>query len=364
MGHTQERQVSSDDSLESKANRLGSEAHGSKKIFVNAVISVLDQGNVVQNKKRRDRRGRSPRRLEKAHDARATERPLKNESCDVTGKETLRQIQFPCRSKTEESLFSRKFEETIGQSGNVTKNSPQGDLTLPLVRVDQSSPYTENPNKEVESNTMENVTSKRHSGKLELENTSITENTPQASTKDRCSKRRRSFDRKVVNKVGDSGKCRGHGDAFVSQTRQRSHVSEQSDAEGNDNQENCKQQSASGNADDHCQREDKTKESARRSELKTPEVVRNHQGCNDNKTAKCSDFNRNSKKGSSRSERDLAVRTQRRLKSSDGAFRKDIREIDRSGNPRSEGERKKGSSSRWQKSYDGTSEKDRGEKEN
>ena len=409
MGHTQERQVSSDVSLESKPNRLGSEAHSSKKIFVNAVISVLHQGNVVQDKKRRDGPERSPRRLDKARDVQATERPLKNESCDVEGKETHRKIQFPCRLKTEESLFSRKFEETIGQGGDLTKNCPQGDRTVLLDGEDQSLPNTENsrPDNEVESNTVENATSEQHSSKRELEKISITENTPQASTKDRCSRRRRSFarkldnkdggsgkcgrhgdaavsqtentpqastkdrcsrrrrsfDRKLDNKDGDSGKCGRHGDAAVSQTRQRSHVSEQSDAGENDNRENGKQQSASGNGDDHCQKGNKKKESARMPEVRRPEVVRNHQGCNDNKAAKCSDFNRNSKNGSSKSERDLALGNQRnQLKSSDGASRKDTREIDRSGNPRSESERKKGSSIR-RKSHDVTLEKDRGEKD-
>lgn len=367
MGHTQERRVSSDVSLESKPSRLGSEPHRSKKIFVNAVISALVQGNVVQNKKRQDGRGRSPRRLDKARDVQATERPLKNESCDVEVKETLREIQFPCRSKTEESLFSGKFEETMGQSGDLTKNCPQGDRTVPLDGEDQSSPNTENCGNEVESNAVENATSERHSGKRELEKISVKENTPQASAKDRCSRRRRSFDRKLENKVGDSGKCRRHGDAAVSRTRQRSHVSEQSDAEGKDKQENGKHmqqtESASENVDDHSQRGNKTKEIARKSELKRPEVVRNHQGSNDNKTVKCSVFNRDSKNGSSRSERDLAVGNQRRRKSSDGASRKDIREIDHSGKARSESERKKGSSFRRQKSYDGTSEKDRGEKD-
>ena len=365
MGHTQERHVSSDVSLESKPNRHGSEAHSSKKIFVNAVNSVLHQGNVVQDKKRRDGRERSPRRLDKARDVQATKRPLKNESCDVEGKKTHREIQFPCRSKTEESLFSRKFEETVGQGGDLTKNCPQGDRTVSLDGEDQSSPNTENPrsDNEVESNTVENATSEQHSSKRELEKFSITENNPQASTKDRCSRRRRSFDRKLDNKDGDSGKCGRHGDAAVSQTRKRSHVSEQSDARENDNRENGKQRSASGNGDDHCQKGNKTKESAKRSELKRPEVVRNHQGCNDNKAAEYSDFNRNSKNGSSKSERDLALGNQRnQLKSSDGASRKDIREIDRSGNPRSESERKKGSFIR-RKSYEGTLEKDRGEKD-
>ncbi|XP_067047135.1 semenogelin-1-like isoform X9 [Acropora muricata] len=363
IGHTQERQVSSDVSLESKPNRLGSEAHSSKKIFVNAVISLLHQGNVVQDKKRRDGRERSPRRLDKARDVQATERPLKNESCDVEGKKAHREIQFPCRLKTEESLFSRTFEETIGQGRDLTKSCPQGDLTVPLDGEDQSLPNTENRDNEVESNTVENATSERHSSKRELEKISITENTPQASTKDRCSRRRRSFDQKLDNKDGDSGKCGRHGDAAVSQTRQISHVSEQSDAGENDNRENGKQHSASGNGDDHCQKGNKTKESVKRSELKRPEVVRNHRGCNDNKPAKCSDFNRNSKNGSSKSERDLALGNQRnQLKSFDGASRKDTREIDRSGNTRSESERKKGSSVR-RKSHDVTLEKDRGEKD-
>ena len=373
--------MSSDISLEREPNRLRSEAHGLKKIFINAVISVLDQGNVVQNKKRRDQRGRRFRRLDKTGDAQAQERPLKNESCDVEDEKTHREIQFPCRSKTEESLFSREFEETRGQSVDLTKNCPQGNPNVPLYSEDQSSPNIKNPDTEVESNVMGNATSEPHSGKRELEDITITENTPRTSTKDRCSRRRRSFDRKLENKVGESGQYGRHGDAAGSQTRQRSHVSE-SDVEGSEHQENSERQSASVNLDDHSQNGNKTKGSERRGESRNSrcyrgfenkkqdfshclhteprrhEVVRNHQDCNDNKTAKCSDFNRNSKNGSSKNERDLAVGNQRRRKSTDGASRKDIREIDRSGNPRSERERKERSSSQRGKSSDDTSEKD------